>query len=435
MMVVTSLYWIVDGFFISNYASSSAFAGVNLIFPIVMIVACVGFMFGSGGSALVSKALGEKDNEKANRTFSLITYTALVLGIILSIVFFFLIEPITLGFASINSIKTTEEMIDNANTYGRIMIAGVFLYIMQGYFHPFFSVNETSHLGFIFTLVSGLTNMFLDFLLIGVFRLGVIGAASASLSGMFISAVGPFLYFSLRKNNLIRLGKTEFNIKDIFKSMTNGSSEFVSNVSSSVVSTVFNIQLLKYIGENGVSAYGIIMYVCFIFFAVFIGYSVGVAPIIGYNYGAKNKEELSNITHKSLVLVGLCGLVMIGLSLALAEPLTMIFAKGYPDLFNLTVRAMRIYAVCYLFSGVSMFGSSFFTALSDGLISALISFCKTIVFELSSVFILPLIMGVDGIWVAIVVADFLAMVLTIALMIAKRKKYGYSLLIDKVKKA
>ena len=254
MMLFTSIYWIVDGFFISNYVGSSAFAGVNLIFPVVMIVACIGFMFGAGGSALVSKKLGEGNKEDANQTFSLITYATFIIGVILSILFFFLVRPISEGFAKINSIETTEEMIDNATLYGRIMIGGVFLYIMQGYFHPFFSVNEKSFHGFLFTLVSGLTNMLFDYLLIGVFKLGVTGAATASLSGMFISTVGPIIYFRFNKSNLLRLGKPHFHLGDVFKSAINGMSEFVSNVSGSIVTIVFNIQLLKYIGENGVSA-------------------------------------------------------------------------------------------------------------------------------------------------------------------------------------
>ncbi len=427
MMFFTSIYWIVDGYFLSNYASSSAFAGVNLIFPVIMIVACVGFMFGSGGAALVSKYLGEQDKEKANRTFSMLTYSTFIVGIVLSIVFFFLVRPIAQGFAAINSIETTQEMIDVAETYGRIMIGGVSLFMMQGYFHCFFSVNETSHLGFFFSLGSGIINMILDFLLVGVFKLGAVGAASASLCGMSFSTFGPLLYFFIKKDNLIRLGKGVFNFRDIGKSVINGSSEFVGNVSSSVISIVFNIQLLKYIGEDGVSAYGVIGYVCFIFFAVFMGYSVGIAPVIGYNYGAKNKEEMSSVIQKSFIIVGISGLIMSLISLALAEPLAFIFANDYPELLALSTRAMQIYSATYFLAGFSMFGSGLFTALNNGLISALISFCRTLVFQLASVFVLPLIMGVDGIWVSIIVAEFLASAMTIIIVIIKRKKYGYAL--------
>ena len=433
MMIFTSIYWIVDGFFISNYVGTSAFAGVNLIFPVIMVVACLGFMFGSGGAALVSKRLGEGDVEKANKTFSLITYAAFAIGLASSIIFFFLVRPIAQGFAKINSVNTTEEMINDATIYGRIMIAGVSIYVMQTYFHPYFSVNEKSMHGFLFTLASGVLNMFLDFLLIGIFKLGVVGAAIASLSGMTLGAIGPFLYFKFSRKNLIKLGKTAFNFRDIWQSITNGCSEFVSNVSGSIITIIFNIQLLKYIGEDGVSAYGVIGYVCFVFFAIFIGYSVGIAPVIGYNLGAKNTEELTNVLRKSFVIVFGVGLVMAGLAIALASPIAYIFTNSSESLHKLSTRAMMIFSTCYLFTGYSMFGSSFFTALNNGIISAIISVCRTLVFQLAAVFVLPLIMGVDGIWVSIIIAEFLAALMTIILITAFEKRYGYKLIPNKNK--
>ena len=434
MMLVTSIYWIVDGFFLSNYASSSAFAGVNLIFPVIMIVACVGFMFGAGGSAIVSKYLGEKDIQKANRTFSMITYFTFFTGIVLSIGFFFLVRPIALGFASINSIETTKEMIDNAETYGRIMIGGVTLFMMQGYFHCFFSVNETSHLGFIFSIASGVTNMLLDFLLVGVLSLGATGAAIASLCGMAISTFGPLLYFRLSKNALIRLGRPSIDVSvfrdkshDIWNAILNGSSEFVGNISSSIITIVFNIQLLKYLGEDGVSAYGIIGYVCFIFFAIFSGYAMGICPVIAYNFGAKNHKEMTNVIRKSFILVAIGGFIMSVVSVSLARPLCLIFANDYPKLLDISVRAMRIYSACYFIAGFSVFGSALFTALNNGLISAMISVFRTLIFQVIAVFTLPLLLGVDGIWLSIIVAEFLASVMTLLIVIGKQKKYGYEL--------
>ena len=428
MMFITSIYWIVDGFFLTNYASSSAFAGVNLIFPIIMIVACVGFMFGAGGAALVSKYLGEKRNDKANKTFSLITYATLISGLILGLIFFFLIRPIAQGFAGINSIHTSKEMIDNAEIYGRIMMGGVTLFMMQGYFHCFFSVNETSYLGFVFSLSSGLINMLLDYILVGLCDFGASGAAAASLTGMFISTAGPMLYFFSRKKNLIRLGKPEFDFKDILKSITNGSSEFVGNVSSSLIAILFNMQLLKYIGEIGVSAYGIIGYVCFIFFSVYSGFTMGISPVIAYNFGAKNKTELSNVIKRSFDIVAVSGLFMTIFSLALSRPLSMIFANNYPELLDLSTRAMMIYSVCYFVAGFSMFGSGLFTALNNGLISAFISICRTLVYQVIAVMTLPLIMGVDGIWLSIVIAETLSAVQTIFITFKKQKTYGYSLI-------
>ena len=428
MMVFSSIYWIVDGTFIANFAGENEFAGVNLIFPVIMLVSCIGFIFGSGGGALISKKLGEGKKEEANQTFSLITYTVIGVGIFFSIIFFFLVPEITKAFAKINSVKTTPEMIEAATRYGQIMIAGVVLFIVQVYFHSIFAVNETNLHGFYFTLAGGLTNMLLDYLLIGVFKLNVTGAAFASLSGMAISAIGPIFYFVFHKGNLIYLGKPRKSWSDIGKTLTNGSSEFVANVSGNIVTLVLNIQLLKYIGQNGVVAYGIISYVSFLFFAIFIGYAVSITSTIGYNFGAKNKEELTNILNRSFVMLEIIGTVMFLFSLALSSHFAHLFTNGDPEMIALATRAMRLYSICYLFTGFSMFGSSFFTGLNNGLISALISFCRTLVFELGFVFIIPLLLGVDGIWLSIVFAEILSMMMTVIFIFALRKKYGYRIL-------
>jgi len=428
MMVFSSIYWIVDGTFIANFAGENEFAGVNLIFPVIMLVSCIGFIFGSGGGALISKKLGECKNDEANKTFSLVTYTVIGVGIFFSVVFFFLVPKITEYFARINSTKTTPEMIEAATTYGQIMIAGVVLFILQVYFHSIFAVNETNIHGFYFTLAGGLTNMLMDYLLIGVFKLSVTGAAFASLSGMLISSIGPIFYFIFHKGNLIYLGKARKSWADIGKTLTNGSSEFVSNVSGNIVTIVLNLQLLKYIGQNGVVAYGIISYVSFLFFAIFIGYSVSITSTIGYNFGAKNKEELTNILNRSFVLLEIIGTVMFIFSIGLSGPFAHLFTNGDPEMIALAKRAIRLYSICYLFTGFSMFGSSFFTGLNNGLISALISFCRTLVFELGMVLLLPVLFGVDGIWLSIVVAEILSMIMTVSFMFGLRKKYGYKIL-------
>ena len=428
MMVFSSIYWIVDGTFIANFAGENEFAGVNLIFPVIMLVSCIGFIFGSGGGALISKKLGEGKNDEANKTFSLVTYTVIGVGIFFSIVFFFLVPKITEYFARINSTKTTPEMIEAATTYGQIMIAGVVLFILQVYFHSIFAVNETNIHGFYFTLAGGLTNMLMDYLLIGVFKLSVTGAAFASLSGMLISSIGPIFYFIFHKGNLIYLGKARKSWADIGKTLTNGSSEFVSNVSGNIVTIVLNLQLLKYIGQNGVVAYGIISYVSFLFFAIFIGYSVSITSTIGYNFGAKNKEELTNILNRSFVLLEIIGTAMFIFSIGLSGPFAHLFTNGDPEMIALAKRAIRLYSICYLFTGFSMFGSSFFTGLNNGLISALISFCRTLVFELGMVLLLPVLFGVDGIWLSIVVAEILSMIMTVSFMFGLRKKYGYKIL-------
>lgn len=424
MMVVSSIYSVVDGFFIANFASQSSFSAVNLIMPVIMIVAGIGFMFGTGGSAYVSALLGRGDKEKANKTFSMIVYSGIMLGIIISLIVFFLIEPIVNAFASINQ-NTSKEMIEDAILYGKIMIAGSTFYILQNTFQTFFAVAEKTTLGFIFTICAGVTNILFDYIFIGVLNYGVIGAAIASLMGLVVGSIGPMIYFLANKKNNIYLGIPYFDVLVLLKVCSNGLSEFVSNISSSIVSIVFNIQLLKFIGEEGVSAYGIIMYVSYIFVAIFLGYSIGMAPVVGYNYGASNEKELKNVFHKSLLILSITGLVMVILSETLANPFSKIFSSNSTSLEELSTTAMRIYSISYIFCGFSIYGSSFFTALNDGLVSAIISLARTLGFQFLCILILPSIFGVNGIWLSMVIAEVCSFIMTVIFLITNKKKYHY----------
>ena len=424
MMVFISVYSIVDGFFISNFSSPSAFAGVNLIFPIIMIVGGVGFMLGAGGSALVSKLLGEKKNEEANKTFTMIILFAVLLGVILSLIGFIFMEPIAKGMASFSK-ETSEEMIEYAILYGKVLVLGQTFFILQNTFQSFFVVNERAGLGFIFTLISGLTNMVLDFLFVGILKMGVLGAAFATIVGYIIGSVGPIIYFLRHKNGLINFSKTKLSFKPLLQSCFNGSSEFVNNISSSIVSIVFNIQLLKFFGEKGVNAYGIIMYLSFIFTAVFIGYSVGISPIISYHYGAKNHKELHNLLTKSSILVSIASLLMFLISFFGARMFSSLFANGDESLLALTTKGMQIYSIAFLLIGLSIFISSFFTALNNGLISALISFLRTLVFQISFVFILPIFLGGYGIFWAVLGCEISSIILAFLFLFIYKKKYNY----------
>lgn len=424
MMIFMSIYSIVDGFFLSNYASKEAFTAVNLIFPVIMVIAALGFMFGTGGSAFIGALLGKKEDDKARKTFSMVIYSSLIIGIFFSICFYFLIEPIVKAMVSVNE-ETSPETIKHAITYGKIMIVGEIFYILQNVFQSFFSTAEKPGIGFAFTLAAGLTNILFDFIFIGILSLGVVGAAIASIMGMMVASIGPFVYFSLNKRNNIYLTKFKFCIKDLLTIIANGSSEFLSNISTSIVSIIFNIQLLKYLGEPGVSAYGIIMYVSFVFAAIFIGYSIGVSPIISYNYGSKNKKELSSLYKKSFIFMLVVGASMVLLSEVLSSPFSSLFASGSLELEKLATKAMRIYSFCYIFMGFSMFGSSSFTALNNGLISAIISTSRTLIFQSISIFVLPLILGVDGLWWSMVFAEFWVFILAIIFWLANKNKYGY----------
>lgn len=420
MMIFTSIYSVVDGLFVSNFVGKTPFAAINLIMPVVMILGSIGFMLGAGGSALVAKTLGEGDEKRANEIFSMVMYFTLIVGLIASVVVALAIRPIAIALGA------TTEMLSDCVLYGRILISANFIFMMQNTFQSMFIVAERPMLGFIITVAAGITNMALDALFVVVFNWGLAGAAVATVASYVVGGVLPLFYFLSKKNqSLIRLVKTKFDFKVLTQSCLNGSSELLSNVSASIVSMLFNMQLLNIAGENGVAAYGVIMYLSFVFQAVFIGYSIGVAPITSYNYGAENHAELKNVLKKSIIISVIFGVVMTALTEALSLPLSKIFVGYDAELLSLTATGMKLYGLSFLIFGINIFASSFFTSLNDGLISALISFARTLLFQSICILVMPNLFGTNGIWLSVVVAETLALIVSIACLITKKKKYRY----------
>ena len=419
MMIFTSIYGVVDGVFVSNCVGSEAFAAVNLIMPIIMILGSVGFMIGTGGSAIVSKTLGEGKKEKANEYFSMLVYLCVVSGVILSVIGIIFTGPIAVLLGAKGSIAK------DCVTYGRtvfFMLTGLFL---QNAFQSFLVVAEKPKLGLFVTLLAGFTNMFLDFLFVYVLRFGVFGAALATGISQFVGSVIPIIYFAGGKNNVLKLTKCRFNKDIIIKTCINGSSEMVTNMSMSLVNILYNMQLMKYIGTNGVVAYGIIMYVGFIFVGTYMGYAVGSAPVISYHYGAGNKDELKNLFKRSLTIIIVSSVVMTLIAEIIAGYLAGIFVSYDNNLLELTTEAIRIYAVSYLISGVNIFASSFFTALNNGVVSAVISFMRMFVFQIVMILLLPVVLGISGIWTAVIAAEVLSVVISVMFLVKNRKKYSY----------
>lgn len=419
MMIFTSLYGVVDGFFVSNYAGKASFTAVNLIYPFTMVLGAVGFMLGSGGSALIAKTLGEGNREKANALFSLFVYLTVASGIVLGVIGTALVEPIALLLGA------EGEVVELSATYGKILLYALPVYMLQFEFQTFFSTAEKPQMGLFVTIGAGVTNIALDALFIGVFKWGIAGAAFATAFSQAVGGILPILYFFGRNNSLLRLGKTSFDGKSLWIACTNGSSELLSQISMSLVAMLYNAQLLHYEPENGVAAYGVLMYVNMIFLSAFIGYSMGTAPVVGYHYGANNREELKSIRKKSMVIVCVTAIVMFVVAELFAKPLALVFVSYDEELLQLTLRAFAIFSFSFLFCGVGIFGSSFFTALNNGLVSAIISFLRTVVFQIGAVLLLPLAFASDGIWASVVVGEFLAAAVAVALLIACRKKYGY----------
>jgi len=421
MMIFTSIYGVVDGFFVSNFAGKTPFAAVNLIMPFLMILSTVGFMFGTGGSAIVAKTFGEGDKERANKYFSLFVYIAFGLGVLFAVLGIVFIRPIA------TMLGAEGEMLENAALYARIILLALPFNVLQLLFQTFFVTAERPELGLAVTVSSGVTNMILDAVLVISLPLEykLIGAAVATGMSQVVGGAVPLFYFFRKNTSILRLGKTQFDGSVVLKACVNGSSEFMSNISMSLVGMLYNIQLLKYAGENGVAAYGVMMYVSLMFAAVFIGYSIGTAPIIGYHDGAKNHTELKGLLKKSLIMIGIFGILMVLAGELLAMPLAKLFVGYDAALLDLTVSGFRIFALSFGFMGYAIFGSGFFTALNDGVTSAIISFLRTIVFQVAAVLLLPLIWEIDGVWVSIVVAEFMAVVFSALFLVLKRKKYHY----------
>ena len=421
MMIFSSIYGVVDGFFVSNFAGSTPFAAVNLIMPAWMIIATVGFMFGAGGTAIVSRTLGENDPERANRYFSLIIYFSAAVGALFSILGITFIRLISLFLGA------EGELLHHCITYGRIIFASVPFFVLQLMFQTFFVVAEKPQLGFLTTILSGVTNIVLDAVLVMFLpqEYKLAGAAIATATGQVIGCMIPIVYFSRKNSSTLKLGKTRFEGKIIMEAGINGSSEFMTSVSSSFIGMLYNAQFLKYVGESGVVAYGVVMYVNMIFSATFNGYTVGCAPVIGFHYGAENHSELRSLLKKSLMNTGIMGVCMTVMAELFAAPLAGIFVGYDPAILEFTIKGLRIFALAFALMGMVSFSSGFFTALSDGVTSAAISFLRTSVFQSVSVLALPLILDIDGIWYSAVVAEGLAIVVAVLFLGVKQKKYHY----------
>ena len=419
MMLFTSVYGVVDGIFVSNLIGKTAFAAVNLIWPVVMMLGTLGFMFGAGGSALVAKILGEGDRRYANRIFSMLVYSSWAIGVVLSAFGVFGIDSIVKWLGAEGQLR------ENCIVYGRILFPATAFFILQNEFQNFLVVAEQPKLGLYASIWAGVTNIVFDWLFIGVFHWGIGGAALATGLSQVVGAVIPLWFFLFHKKSVLRLGKTRLYVKAFVKACTNGSSEMLTNISLSLVNILYNFQMMRFAGENGVSAYGVMMYVNFLFISLFLGYSIGVSPIISYHFGARNGEELQNLFRKSMVILAFCSVAMFAGSELLSRPLARIYVGYDEGLYHLTCRGFLIYAVSFLFTGINIFSSAFFTALNNGFVSAMLSFFRTLLFQAVCVMVLPIFWELDGVWSAIVVAEFLAFGLSIGCFLGYRNRYGY----------
>lgn len=419
MMIFTSVYSIVDGIFVSNYVGKIPFAAINLIYPFLMICGAVGFMMGTGGSALVAKTLGEGRRDKANGIFTMLVCVMVMTGVVISVVAYVYIRDIALWLGA------SEMMADDCVAYARIILPVMFAFILQYAFQTFMVAAEKPSLGLLITLAAGIANIVLDYLFIVVFGWGLKGAAFATAIGQCIGGIVPLVYFALPNSSLLKLRAFRFDGRALTKACTNGASEFMTQLSMSIVTMLYNFQLMKYIGEDGVAAFGVISYVSFILISVFLGYSMGSAPIISYNLGAENFGELKNVFRKSLIIIGVSGLMLTALAEMTASPLASVFVGYDAELFDLTRMAIMLYSLAFPIAGFNVYSSSFFTALNNGFVSALISFLRTLVFEAGAVIVIPMILGINGIWLSIVFAEAATLVVSVVMFYSFRHRYHY----------
>lgn len=419
MMVFTSIYSVVDGYFVSNFAGKQPLAAVNMAWPVIMMLASLGMMFGTGGSALIAAAQGRGRLKRANEYFSLIVYVVIALGFVLMGVTWFLMEPI------MKLLGAEGGLLADSVFYGKVCLVGLPAFMMQMLFQSLFITAERPQLGFYVTVGAGVANMVLDWLLVGVLGWGLFGAAFATDVGFLVGGIIPFFYFVRANSSTLHLGRTSWRPHALLKASFNGCSEMLSGIASSVVTLLYNYQLLRFVGENGVAAFSVIMYVNFIFFALLIGFSNGVAPVISYHFGARNQVELKNLFKRCMVIVGVSGVALFGLAEFSAPLLSKIFVGYDEELYNMTVYAFRIVSFCFLLSGFNIFGSALFTALNNGFVSAAISTSRSIIFEMAFVLLFPLLFGIDGIWFAIWGTEIATVLMTAFFVAQKRKKYGY----------
>lgn len=419
MMVFTSIYGVVDGFFISNFAGKTAFASINLVMPFIMILSGIGFMIGTGGTALVSKYLGQKEEKRANECFTMMVIFVIISGTIVSLLGVIFMRKISYFLGA------TEDMIEDCVVYGQIVLLFNMPYMLQNVFQSFMIAAEKPKLGLKITVLSGVTNMVLDAVFVGVFKWGVAGAAFATGASQCVGGFGPLIYFAKENDSRLRLVKTKLELEPILQAAGNGSSELMSNISSSLLGAVYNYQLMKYIGENGVSSYGVLMYVQFIFVAIYVGYAIGCAPIVSYHYGAENHAEVKNMLHKSITVMSFLGIVLAFVAFSLSSVLAKIFVGYDEELLALTIHAFKLFSLSFIFAGLNIYTSSFFTALNNGVISAAVSFIRTLIFQMAFVLFLPMILGTDGIWISSIAAEIAAFIVSLIFLVIERKEYQY----------
>ncbi len=419
MMVVLSIYTLVDGVFVSNFVGELAFSAINIIFPFISLIFALGIMAATGGNALVANNLGQGDDEKARENFTLIVIFATGLGLLLMMV------GIVFNKEIARLLGATPLIEEYARDYLSTLAPFIPLAIWMGFSQILFVTIGKPTLGLIATLVGGITNIIFDYLFIVVMNMGIKGAALGTGLGYSLPGLFFIYYFLFHRKNSLYFVKPRWRARVLLKTFTNGSSEFVANLATSITTFMFNLIILDLAGEQGVAAIGIILYAQFLLMSAFLGYAQGVAPIFSYAYGARDHLQLKKVFSISIRVIILFSLAIASFSYFASSSIVGIFVERQSQVFSLAKNGFSVFSLSFLFMGVNIFSSSLFTAFSNGKISASISFLRTLVFILGYLLFLPRFLGLPGVWLAIPLAEFTTMFFSISYLTIQRKKYHY----------
>lgn len=418
MMVFMSLYTIVDGIFVSRLVGSNALSAVNIVYPVISLLIACGIMLSTGGSAIVARQMGEKREQEARENFSMLAVVSVLTGIVILVLGLMFLEPIC------RILGGTPVLLEDCKIYLGVLLGFGPLTMLQMLFQTFFVTAGKPGLGLGLTLTGGVVNMVLDYVFMGPMQMGVLGAALATGLGQAIMAVAGVVYFLKVKGNLYFV-KPVFRGNILLQSCGNGSSEMVSNLSTAVVTFLFNITMLKLAGEDGVAAITIVLYGQFLFTALYLGFSMGVAPVVSFNYGNQNHAQLKRIYKICIGFILGSSVFILGIALLFSEPIVGIFTGEENHTYELAVEGFFQFSFNYLFAGINIFASALFTSLSNGKISAIISFCRTFVFITVSIVLLPRVMGITGVWLSVPLAELVTLFISITYLKGQKEVYHY----------
>lgn len=419
MLVFMSLYQMVDAVFVSKFVGENALSALNIVYPFPSIVIAVSIMLATGGSAIIARNMGEGKEKEAKENFSFIVLVGAVIGVAIATAGILFIEPL------IYMLGATPSLYDYCYEYLFILVLSVPLSVFQMLFQSFFVTAGKPHLGLTLTVLGGVSNIVLDYVFIVLCGFGVSGAALATSIGYSIPGLFGLIYFAVSRKGTLYFVKPVFRWGVLFKCCINGSSEMVNNLAVAVTTFLFNVLMLKYEGEAGVAAITIVLYAQFLMTSAFMGFSSGIAPVVSFNYGSGNVRQLKKIFKISVWVIAVVSAAVFVIAETCSDVVIMVFTPAGSEVFGLTKYGFAIFSFSFLCTGMNIFASALFTAFSNGKISAILSFLRTFVFLTACLLFLPLFWGVDGIWLAVPVAEVMALFVSVYYLVRFKKVYQY----------